>query len=122
MSWQLEASCGTADPALFDEHAHHPTTRDLIREGDRLERAQRYCTRCPVTVECLRSRMRDNASGVAAGMWLLGGKPWTPHGVAPSKLCTRCGIRKPRSQFHRDDSRGDGLTFACGVCRNRKPS
>lgn len=36
------------------------------------------------------------------------------------KLCPGCGIRKTRTNFHRNKTRKDGLGFYCKECRNKK--
>ena len=47
MKWQLRAACLEADPELFfPSHGGHYANR-AIRE------AKEFCSRCPVTEECL---------------------------------------------------------------------
>lgn len=36
------------------------------------------------------------------------------------KKCTKCGIEKPFSEFHKNKNRKDGHTSACRACRNQK--
>lgn len=36
------------------------------------------------------------------------------------KVCSKCGQRKTHSEFARDTSRADGLTYWCKYCRNRR--
>ena len=33
------------------------------------------------------------------------------------KVCTRCGVKKPRSEYYKDRSRRDGLCDRCRVCK-----
>ena len=33
------------------------------------------------------------------------------------KVCTRCGVRKERSEYHKDSSRNDGITAYCKECK-----
>jgi hypothetical protein len=36
------------------------------------------------------------------------------------KVCNGCHTSKPASDFHKDKSRPDGLTYLCFECRNQK--
>jgi hypothetical protein len=36
------------------------------------------------------------------------------------KVCSRCGSEKSRSEFHKDSSRADGLSYVCKNCGNEK--
>lgn len=36
------------------------------------------------------------------------------------KLCSRCGIEKPITEFYRDRSQGDGVTRYCKDCLRKK--
>lgn len=33
------------------------------------------------------------------------------------KVCPKCRIRKPRSKYHRDASKKDGLSYLCAQCK-----
>ena len=33
------------------------------------------------------------------------------------KVCTKCGVRKERSEYHKDSSRNDGITAYCKECK-----
>jgi WhiB family transcriptional regulator, redox-sensing transcriptional regulator len=49
-SWQLEASCRTADPALFFQ-----PERERAEDRDRRQvKAKAVCAECPVVAECRR--------------------------------------------------------------------
>lgn len=38
----------------------------------------------------------------------------------PLVKCTRCKLKKARSEFHVDRSKPKGITSQCAVCRNKK--
>lgn len=33
------------------------------------------------------------------------------------KVCSKCGVRKERSEYHKDSSRNDGITAYCKECK-----
>jgi hypothetical protein len=33
------------------------------------------------------------------------------------KLCPKCGVRKERSEFHKDSTRKDGVNSYCKICK-----
>lgn len=37
-----------------------------------------------------------------------------------TKICSKCKIEKPVSEFHKDKNSSDGYTYACKDCRNAK--
>jgi hypothetical protein len=39
--------------------------------------------------------------------------------MSETKTCPRCNVEKPVSEFHRNKSRADGLSFECSVCKKQ---
>lgn len=37
-----------------------------------------------------------------------------------TKVCCKCGEKKPVSEFHKDKNSSDGYTYQCKACRNAK--
>src|SRR5689334_2669915 len=40
------------------------------------------------------------------------------HALTETKRCTKCGVNKPRTLFHRNSRTHDGRTPNCADCRN----
>jgi WhiB family redox-sensing transcriptional regulator len=111
LDWQEQGLCGQADPeAWFPEKGHSP--RD----------AQKVCARCPVRQECLDYALANPEAtkyGIWAGLTEHDRRQARKGVVVPirqaatHKVCTGCGVNKPRGEFHRDR---DKITPRCRDC------
>jgi hypothetical protein len=65
----LPQACLGATSFDWTDPLPHPTTARYM--------ATTYCDGCPVKDLCLSTAVRERASGVWAGVWLRGGRPYT---------------------------------------------
>jgi WhiB family transcriptional regulator, redox-sensing transcriptional regulator len=72
-NWRSRSACRDADPQLFDP----PTSDDRSprRINARLAKANIFCGRCPVRVDCELEAQIERDSGVRGGVMYADGRP-----------------------------------------------
>lgn len=103
LEWQDRSLCSQVDPELFY----------VENEADEAE-AKKVCAGCPVRAECLDYALSvGDLHGVWGGMTDLERRAQL---FGEKKPCTKCGVPKAITEFHRDFGSRYGVRAQCKDC------